>query len=210
MTSQTIPVEPFDLVVFGATGDLSERKLLPALYQRQRAGQFTDPTRIIGSSRTKLSDEEFRTFAEKAIREHVAKDDIEPKELKHFLARLSYVPADAKSGEGFADLKTEVGDSKSVRAFYMAVAPSLFDDIVGQVDKHGLSTDTARVIVEKPIGRSLASAHELNDAIATTGQCAGRGAPVGVVVVPVVAGLDPDMDDAITTARLFAVVSAGV
>ncbi|SEB77854.1 glucose-6-phosphate 1-dehydrogenase [Nitratireductor aquibiodomus] len=166
MTSQTIPVEPFDLVVFGATGDLSERKLLPALYQRQRAGQFTDPTRIIGSSRTRLSDEEFRTFAEKAIREHVAKDDIETKELKHFLARLSYVPADAKSGEGFADLKTEVGDSKSVRAFYMAVAPSLFDDIVGQVDKHGLSTDTARVIVEKPIGRSLASAHELNDAIA--------------------------------------------
>ena len=166
MTSQTIPVEPFDLVVFGATGDLSERKLLPALYQRQRAGQFTDPTRIIGSSRSKLSDEEFRTFAEKAIREHVAGDDIEPQELAHFLARLSYVPADAKSGDGFADLKTEIGDSKSVRAFYMAVAPSLFDDIVGQVAEHDLSTDTARVIVEKPIGRSLASAHELNDAIA--------------------------------------------
>ncbi|EKF40912.1 glucose-6-phosphate 1-dehydrogenase [Nitratireductor indicus C115] len=165
MTSQIIPVDPFDLVVFGATGDLSERKLLPALYQRQRAGQFSEPTRIIGSSRTKLSNDEFRAFAEKAIHEHVAKNDIEPKELAHFLKRLSYVPADAKSGEGFAELKTAIGDSDAIRAFYMAVAPSLFDDIVGQISKHGLSTATARVIVEKPIGRSLSSACELNDAI---------------------------------------------
>ena len=58
MTSQTIPVEPFDLVVFGATGDLAERKLLPALYQRQRAGQFSEPTRIIGTSRSELTDEQ--------------------------------------------------------------------------------------------------------------------------------------------------------
>jgi glucose-6-phosphate 1-dehydrogenase len=56
MTSQIIPVEPFDYVVFGATGDLAERKLLPALYHRQVEGQLTEPTRIIGASRTKMSD----------------------------------------------------------------------------------------------------------------------------------------------------------
>ena len=56
MTSQIIPVDPFDFIVFGGTGDLSERKLLPALYHRQRDHQFSEPTRIIGTSRSKLSD----------------------------------------------------------------------------------------------------------------------------------------------------------
>ena len=60
MTSQIIPVEPFDFVVFGGTGDLAERKLLPALYHRQCDHQFSEPTRIIGASRSKMTDEEFR------------------------------------------------------------------------------------------------------------------------------------------------------
>ena len=71
MTSQIIPVDPFDFIIFGGTGDLSERKLLPALYHRQRDHQFSEPTRIIGTSRSKLTDEEFRAFARKAISEHV-------------------------------------------------------------------------------------------------------------------------------------------
>ena len=62
MTSQIIPVEPFDFIIFGGTGDLSERKLLPALYHRQRDHQFSEPTRIIGTSRSKLTDEEFRNL----------------------------------------------------------------------------------------------------------------------------------------------------
>ncbi|RUY61759.1 glucose-6-phosphate dehydrogenase, partial [Mesorhizobium sp. M7A.F.Ca.CA.001.05.1.1] len=57
MTSQIIPVDPFDFIIFGGTGDLSERKLLPSLYYRQRDHQFSEPTRIIGTSRTKMSDE---------------------------------------------------------------------------------------------------------------------------------------------------------
>ena len=65
MSSQMIPVDPFDYVVFGATGDLTERKLLPALYHRQIAGQFTDPTRIIGASRSELTSEQFREHADK-------------------------------------------------------------------------------------------------------------------------------------------------
>ncbi|WEX08826.1 glucose-6-phosphate dehydrogenase [Chelativorans sp. AA-79] len=165
MTSQTIPVEPFDLVVFGATGDLAERKLLPALYQRQRAGQFSEPTRIIGSSRSELSDTQFRGYAKEAIEAHVAKEEIDAGELKQFLARLSYISADATTGRGFDGLKEAVGDSPHVRAFYLAVAPSLFGDIVNQIDAHGIATPTSRVIVEKPIGRSLETAREVNDQI---------------------------------------------
>ena len=72
MSSQIIPVEPFDYVVFGGTGDLAERKLLPALYHRQLAGQLSDPTRIIGASRTAFTDEEYRKFAVDALKEQHA------------------------------------------------------------------------------------------------------------------------------------------
>jgi len=165
MTSQIIPVEPFDFVAFGGTGDLAERKLLPALYQRQKAGQFSEPTRIIGASRSKLSTKEYRDFAHKAISEHVRDEEIDPAELAKFLERLSYVSVDAKSGDGFEALKKKIGDSERVRVFYMAVAPALFGDICLKLKEFDLVTKNARIVVEKPIGRDLASAQALNDEI---------------------------------------------
>jgi glucose-6-phosphate 1-dehydrogenase len=165
MTSQIIPVEPFDFIVFGGTGDLSERKLLPALYHRQRDHQFSEPTRIIGTSRAKLDDKEFKEFARKAIAEHVQKDYIDKEEVDRFVDRLSYVPADATTGAGFDKLKKAIGNSKSIRAFYLAVTPALFGDIAGQLKKHDMITADSRIVVEKPIGRSLASAKALNDQI---------------------------------------------
>jgi len=165
MTSQIIPVEPFDFIIFGATGDLAERKLLPALYQRQVAGQFFDPSRIIGTSRTKMSNEDYRAYAEGALKEHVAADELDPEALNTFLGRLSYVAADATSGEGFDDLKAEVGENDLIRVFYLAVAPSLFGDLAKQIAEHGLINDRARIVVEKPIGRDQQSAKHLNDTI---------------------------------------------
>jgi len=69
MTSKIIKVDPFDLVVFGGTGDLAYRKLFPALYHREKAGQLTDPTRIIGASRRQMSDEQFRASVHDALKE---------------------------------------------------------------------------------------------------------------------------------------------
>ena len=166
MTSTTIPVDPFDLIVFGGTGDLAERKLLPALYQRQCAGQFQEPTRIIGASRAKMTDAEYRKFAETAISEHVDKKDIDKDQLKTFLERLSYVVVNAVSGEGFDTLKKHVGETDSIRAFYLAVAPALFGDISKHLKEVGLVTPTSRIVMEKPIGRDLTSARELNDQVA--------------------------------------------
>ena len=165
MTSQIIPVDPFDFIIFGGTGDLAERKLLPALYYRQRDHQFSEPTRIIGASRSKLSDEDFRTFAEKAIKEHVKAADLDTADLKTFLDRLSYVSVDAMSGDGFAKLKKTLGASKAIRAFYLAVSPSLFGEISHKLKEHGLITPNSRIVVEKPIGRDLDSARALNDQI---------------------------------------------
>ena len=165
MTSQIIPVEPFDFIIFGGTGDLAERKLLPALYYRQKDHQFSDPTRIIGASRSKLSDAEFQEFARKAIVEHVKKSDIDEAELKTFLSRLSYVAVDAVSGDGFTKLKKAIGNSDAIRAYYLAVAPAIFGSISHKLQEHGLVTPNSRIVVEKPIGRDLASALALNDQI---------------------------------------------
>jgi glucose-6-phosphate 1-dehydrogenase len=163
MTSQIIPVDPFDFIIFGGTGDLAERKLLPALYYRQRDHQFSEPTRIIGASRSKMTDEEFQAFAKKAISEHVKPGDIDARELKTFLARLSYVAVDAMSGEGFPKLKKAIGESDCIRAYYLAVAPALFGEISHKLKEHGLITPNSRIVVEKPIGRDLVSAKALND-----------------------------------------------
>lgn len=165
MSSQIIPVDPFDFIIFGGTGDLAERKLLPALYQRQIAGQFVEPTRIIAASRSDLSDEAYRDFARESLTAHVKQAELDEVELQKFLDRLSYIRVDAKSGEGFDALKNAIGDTDTIRAFYLAVAPSLFGDIAQNLARNGLNNSNARIVVEKPIGRDLASARQLNDAI---------------------------------------------
>ncbi|MCL6705465.1 glucose-6-phosphate dehydrogenase [Pseudomonas sp. R2.Fl] len=166
MSSQIIPVEAFDYVVFGATGDLAERKLLPALYHRQLAGQLTEPTRIIGASRTPMTDDEFRDFARKALKEFLKKDEWNDAEVETFCRRLYYVAVDAKADGGWDTLKKLLESGKDlVRAFYLAVSPSIFGDIAEKIRDHKLITKSTRIVVEKPIGRDLASAETLNDTI---------------------------------------------
>ncbi|MEA3536015.1 glucose-6-phosphate dehydrogenase [Rhizobium sp. CC-YZS058] len=166
MSSQIIPVEPFDYVVFGGTGDLAERKLLPALYHRQLDGQLTDPTRIIGASRSALTHEEYRKFATDALKEHLKPGEFDEAQVKIFIDKLFYVPVDAKSDQGWDKLKQLLDEAKErVRAFYLAVAPAIFGDISEKIRDHKLITKSTRIVVEKPIGRDLASALELNDTI---------------------------------------------
>ncbi len=166
MTSQIIPVDPFDYVVFGGTGDLAERKLLPALFHRQIAGQLTDPTRIIGASRSEMSHDDYRAFARDALRKHLGEDECGEADIETFLERLRYVSIDATTNRGWEDLKELLDeDPQRIRAFYLAVGPALFGQISEGVRDHGLITDRTRIVVEKPIGRDLASAMHLNDTI---------------------------------------------
>ncbi|QWW68422.1 glucose-6-phosphate dehydrogenase [Rhizobium sp. WYJ-E13] len=166
MSSQIIPVDPFDCVVFGGSGDLAERKLLPALYHRQIEGQFSEPTRIIGASRSPLSHEEYRKFAKDALKEHLKKGEYDEAEVEKFCARLYYVSVDARTDTGWDHLKKLLDDGKDrVRAFYLAVAPGIFGDISQKIHEHKLITKSTRIVVEKPIGRDLASALQLNDNI---------------------------------------------
>ena len=122
MTSQIIPVDPFDCIVFGGTGDLAERKLIPALYQRQRDGQLSEPTRIIGASRSPMSNDDYRKFAESAIKEFVKPSEFDQKQVDQFLARVSYVAVDATSDNGWEELKTEIGNDTNASAPFILLS----------------------------------------------------------------------------------------
>jgi glucose-6-phosphate 1-dehydrogenase len=166
MTTRTIPVDVFDLVVFGATGDLSRRKLLPALFHRDEQGQIPAGARIIGVSRRKLSRVEFRALAESAITDHVSKALLKPEIVARFLNRLEYVAADASQDSGWDDLEKLLAISADrVRVFYLAVGPDLFGPICERLGRHNLITEKTRLVVEKPLGRDLQSARAVNDAI---------------------------------------------
>jgi glucose-6-phosphate 1-dehydrogenase len=166
MPARTIEVDVFDLAVFGATGDLAERKLLPALFQRDLAGQIPEGARIIGISRRSMSDEEFRAFARKSISEHTSEEDRDPKVVERFLGRLSYVAVDVLKEENWGALATVLQSGKDrIRVFYLATSPDLFGPICEKLAAHHLVTDKTRVVVEKPIGRDLASARAVNDTI---------------------------------------------
>ena len=167
MSSRIIPVQPFDYVVFGATGDLTKRKLIPALYHRFMDGQFDGQSRIIGVSRSKLSDADFQAAARDAITQFVEKDYQDQAIIERFVKICSYVPVDVSKPEDAGDLgKALRDDPKIVRAFYLAVAPDLFEPIAEFLQKKKLYRRDARVVIEKPLGHDLESSVEINDGVA--------------------------------------------
>ncbi|MEM1399228.1 MAG: glucose-6-phosphate dehydrogenase [Pseudomonadota bacterium] len=166
MTSQIIPVEPFDYVVFGGAGDLAIRKLLPALYHRWVDQQIPEGSRIIGVSRRAMSDADYRKTAREGLHTYVAEEDRPKDKVDAFLKTLSFVPVDVTSTEGWTDLsKALKGREDVIRAFYLATAPELFAPICTGIQKAGLSSEKTRLVIEKPIGKDFKSARALNDAI---------------------------------------------
>ena len=165
MASRVIPVDVFDLVIFGGTGDLARRKILPGLYLRWLAGQILPEARVIGAARADLTEAEFRDFVAGAIAEFVPEARRDETAIKGFLDRLAYVAIDATGEKGWPDLKALIR-ADVVQAFYFSVAPSLFGAIAGRLTSHDIAGPEARIVVEKPFGRDLASAKALNAALA--------------------------------------------
>ncbi len=166
MAYRVIPVEPFDYVVFGGTGDLARRKLLPALYQRLKDSQIPDGSRIIGVSRRDMSDDAYRVMTRSALEQFLPESERDPAVIDHFLGMLRYVGVDASGNDGWDRLVRVLdGGADKVRAFYMAVGPDLFDDICIRIGRHGLVTPKTRVVIEKPVGKDLRSAGAVNEAV---------------------------------------------
>ena len=163
MVSRVIPVEPFDLVIFGGTGDLARRKVIPSLYRRFLAGQVPDEARIIGAARSDLDDDGFRQMIREGMEEF--DPDTDRSRLDEFLEKVGYLVIDATGDDGWAALKDRVRD-ECISAFYFSVGPSLFGALAERLHTHGIIDATSRVIVEKPFGHDLASAKELNATLA--------------------------------------------
>jgi glucose-6-phosphate 1-dehydrogenase len=165
MVSRVIPVDPFDLVIFGATGDLARRKILPGLYRRFLGGQIPEEACIVGAARAQLSAEEFRAQVEAAIVEFVDPAKRHADQIAQFLHCLHYVTIDATGEDGWAQLKALVRPDR-VQAFYFSVAPTLFGALADRLHQHGIARPDARIVVEKPFGRDLGSARALNATLA--------------------------------------------
>ena len=163
MVSTVIPVDPFDLVIFGATGDLSRRKILPSLFRRMAVHQTPSGSRIIGAARSKMNRAEFRKLAREALAEFVEAKLLKPELVEEFLNAVDYVAVDAAGDGGWAALARKLDEKPgNVRAFYLSVAPELFGPIAGRLSSAGIATPASRIVVEKPLGHDLASARALN------------------------------------------------
>jgi glucose-6-phosphate 1-dehydrogenase len=166
MSSRIITVEPFDMVVFGATGDLSARKLIPALYRRDVAGQIPAEARIIGVSRRLPAEGSFEASVRTSLAQHVPDEELTDEHIARFLARLAFVTLDVTGEAGWGDLAALLAQHPArIRAFYLAVGPDLFGAICERIGRHGMVTPETRVVVEKPVGKDGASARAVNDAV---------------------------------------------
>jgi glucose-6-phosphate 1-dehydrogenase len=166
MVSRVIPVEAFDLVIFGGTGDLARRKILPGLFRRYCAGQMPPNARVVGAARSDMDGAAYREFVAEAIREFGGGRSCEDGTLDAFLNQLDYVPIDARGDAGWAELAEKIKDSELVRAYYFSVGPSLFGDLAERLHRYGLADEDSRIVVEKPFGRDLETAKALNASLA--------------------------------------------
>jgi glucose-6-phosphate 1-dehydrogenase len=161
---------PLTLTIFGASGDLTARKLIPALFRLDRKGRLAPETRILGAARSPFSDDAFRDRLAAAVREHAGADWADDA-WRSFARRIAYVAADAAKPGGLKSLSDKLneldGGRPGRRLFYLAVGPDLYADIADQVGAMhtgaaSAGTSWPRLIIEKPFGRDLASARELN------------------------------------------------
>jgi glucose-6-phosphate 1-dehydrogenase len=164
--AKLLPVETFDLIIFGGTGDLAMRKLLPALFHRDRDGQVTSESRIIAASRGALVRDEYVAIVEASLRKNLRDGDFDEAHWQSFSQRIHYVQADAFEHGEWRDLVDLLsGHEKHVRVAYLATAPSLFGAIAKGLKSNSLITASSRIVLEKPLGRDYASACEINNAV---------------------------------------------
>jgi len=159
-------VNSFDLVIFGGTGDLAMRKLLPALYYRHCAGQLPEDGRIIAAGRGAMDREGYLGFLDEKSRRHLRQAEFNESQWRAFSERIDYVKVDASNADDFRVLAERLGhDEQRVRAFYLSTSPDFFAEICQQLHAVDLVTPKARVVLEKPLGRDLASSSSINEAV---------------------------------------------
>ncbi|HEY0173932.1 MAG TPA: glucose-6-phosphate dehydrogenase [Pyrinomonadaceae bacterium] len=166
--------EPCAVVIFGASGDLARRKLIPALYRLVQERVLPAEFAIVGLGRTPMTDEEFREKMKAAVAEFSESKSVDEEVWRSFAAKLQFLPSDIGRPECYAELAKRLEQvdaehgTQGNRLFYLSVAPEFYAEAVKQLGEAGLTRQGkgwVRVIVEKPFGTSLESARELNSQI---------------------------------------------
>ena len=152
------------LLLFGATGDLAQRMLLPSLFALDADGLLAPDLKIIGTARSAMSDSEYRNFARAALEKYLPPE--RRGRMAEFMNRLAYQTLDATTLEGYDALATKVGHPARGLAIFLSTAPSLFGPTIKGLQSAGLTGETVRMCLEKPLGTDLASSREINDAVA--------------------------------------------
>jgi glucose-6-phosphate 1-dehydrogenase len=164
--------DPCIVVIFGATGDLTKRKLMPALFDLCRLGCL-DQVRILGVGRNAMSEDEYRKLVHEALTKSDKVDELDEHVWEDFARRIHYTAGEVEDERTYQTISTLIeelaasGGSKN-RLFYLATPPPLFDEIVNALGKAGLAKEDehwSRVVVEKPFGSDLESARALNATI---------------------------------------------
>lgn len=155
----------FDLVLFGGTGDLAMRKLLPALYRRHLAGQVPVGSRILGVGRSDMPREHWVTQVQESVRRY-SDGQLDEAQWTAFAAALQYASADAQQPDSFGGVQAFLqGRDAVTRLFFLSTAPALFAGLCAQIGRLGLVTPESRVVLEKPLGQDLASANTINECV---------------------------------------------
>jgi glucose-6-phosphate 1-dehydrogenase len=174
--SSISPADPCTLVIFGASGDLSRRKLVPALYGLAAQNCLARRFAIIGFARTPMTDEAFQQSAVDSVKKFADATTLREEECKEFANALAYVAGEYHHPEAFEKLKQRLEELdrehklNGNRLFYLATPPDIYPVIIDQLDRAGLAKNSngkswTRVIIEKPYGRDLASARKLNQTV---------------------------------------------
>ena len=165
---------PTTLVIFGASGDLTERKLIPALYNLFRKDRLSPGVKIVGASRTEYSDQAFRDHLEQGLKKFSA-GTYQPENWRTFSRQIHYTPTDLTRSDDYHRLDralAELEDQPSNRIYYLAIAPRFYQQTVEELGKAGMAAEKGstsgpwrHVIIEKPYGHDLESARGLNRAV---------------------------------------------
>lgn len=167
---QTIKTQPVIFIIFGGTGDLNSRKLAPALYNLFLDGWLPDEFSIIGTGRTKLSDEDFAGKILEGINKHSRRGKAKEEKWSAFAKHLHYQAADAKNVDTYAAFGTRIAEHNAEWKaaanviYYLAVSPDFFPIIAENISKSKLAEDPekTRIVIEKPFGRDLETSRSLN------------------------------------------------
>lgn len=160
-------LSPCDMVIFGGTGDLCQRKILPALYYRIREGQLPDSSRIFILGRHPLDDEAHQQMVYKACKTYIAASDFNEADCQQLKDRLHYLKLDAHAASDFVMLRQQLDDQpRAVRVFYLSTPSHLFGTICEHLSAAHLIHETTRVVLEKPLGHDLQSFRDINTQVA--------------------------------------------